>query len=138
MYWKSDSFNLFNWVKTLIYIGGHHTYIGLNLLIEKIYSNTNERITEKYIWIERLNLWLETVNNRRDTGNYYIYPLYIPNTREIRGWQVRFATSLSLPEKSNKAFMCSSYGSSAKALESAIQYRENVILEILKRANLTL
>lgn len=35
LYWKSDSFNVFNWTKTLIEIGGHHTYQGLNLLITK-------------------------------------------------------------------------------------------------------
>ena len=137
LYWKSDSFKLFTWVKTLTEIGGHHTYLGLSLLIEKLYSNTHERLTEKKTWVERLDIWLKTVNSRRDAGNYYIYPIYVANTREVRGWQVRFATSLTLPEKSNRAFMCSSHGGSAKALELAISYREIVIFEMLERAGLT-
>lgn len=136
LYWKSDSFNLLSWVKNLVASGGHHTYIGLNLLIDKLY-NFGDRATEKKVWIERLNLWLQTVNSRRDGGHYYIYPIYKPNSREIRGWQVRFATSLKLPEKSNKAFICSTNGGKDKALELAIAYRERVILEMLDREGLT-
>lgn len=38
---KKDSFDLLVWVKRLIYAGGHHTYLGLNALINKIYSSIN-------------------------------------------------------------------------------------------------
>ena len=87
-----------------------------DLLIERIYNNVNEWIIDKEVWIERLNVWLQAVNSRRAGGHYYIYPLYVPNTRNIRGWQVRFATSIKLPDKLNKAFMCSTYGGKKKIL----------------------
>lgn len=104
--WKYDSFNLLKCVKQLITIGGHHTFRGLNLLINKIYNSNHERFTDKKVWDERLKIWLYAKNNRRLHGHYYIYPLYTLN-KDIRGWQVRFASSLKLPAKSNKAFMCS-------------------------------
>lgn len=106
-------------------------------MIEKIYSSVHERTIEKKVWIERLNVWLQTVNSRRDKGHYYIYPLYTPKTRDIRGGQVRFATTLKWDEKSNKAFMCSTPGGSDKALQLAIAYREKVIAEMLIKEGLT-
>lgn len=137
LYWKSYSFNLLCWVRHLISVGGHHTYLGLKLLVEKLYSSNNERMTEQKVWFERLELWLKTVKGRRAAGQYYIYPIYkSSNSGEIRGWQVRFATSLKMPEKSNRAFMCSTHGGSAKALELAIEYREKSILNMLNYAGL--
>lgn len=56
LYWKSDSFNLLVWVKQLVKSGGHHTYFGLNALIDKIYSSVNKRFTDKEVWISRLNI----------------------------------------------------------------------------------
>jgi len=35
--------------------GGHHTYLGLNALINKVYSSINERFIEKEVWSSRLN-----------------------------------------------------------------------------------
>jgi hypothetical protein len=97
LYWKNDSFNLLVWVKQLVKIGGHHTYYGLNALIDKVYSSTNERFTEKEVWVSRLNDWLKTASDRRERGECYISPIYTPN-KEIRGWQVRFPTTLKLPK----------------------------------------
>lgn len=125
LYWKSDSFNLFTWVKQLVKSGGHHTYFGLNALIDKIYSSHNERFTDKQVWIRRLNIWLKAVSDRRDWGEYYIYPIYTPN-KVIRGWQVRFPSTLKLP-KSNKAFMCSTCGGQDKALLLAVQFRDKIL-----------
>lgn len=126
LYWKSDSFNLLISVKELIKSGGHHTYFGLNAIINKIYSSVNERFTDKEVWTSRLTIWLKAVSDRRDWGEYYIYPIYTPN-KVIRGWQVRFPSTLKLP-KSNKAFMCSTCGGQDKALLIAVQYRNNIIL----------
>lgn len=126
LYWKSDSFNLLVWVKKLIKSGGHHTYFGLNALINKIYSSDNERFTDKEVWISRLTIWLKAVSDRRDWGEYYIYPIYTPN-KVIRGWQVRFPSTLKIP-KCNKAFMCSTCGGQNKALLLAVEYRDKVIL----------
>jgi len=125
LYWKSDSFNLLVWVKQLVKSGGHHTYFGLNALIDKIYSSVNERFTAKEVWISRLNIWLKGVSDRRDWGEYYIYPIYTPD-KVIRGWQVRFASTLKLP-KSNKAFICSTCGGQDKALQLAVEYRDKII-----------
>lgn len=125
LYWKSDSFNLLVWVKQLVKSGGHHTYFGLNALIDKIYSSVNERFTDKEVWISRLNIWLKAVSDRRDWGEYYIYPIYTPN-KVIRGWQVRFPSTLKLP-KSNKALMCSTCGGQDKALLLAVEYRDKII-----------
>jgi len=125
LYWKSDSFNLLVWVKQLVKSGGHHTYFGLNALIDKIYSSVNERFTAKEVWISRLNIWLKAVSDRRDWGEYYIYPIYTPD-KVIRGWQVRFASTLKLP-KSNKAFICSTCGGQDKALQLAVEYRDKII-----------
>ena len=105
--------------------GGHHTYFGLNALIDKIYSSVNERFTDKEVWTNRLNIWLKAVSDRRDWGEYYIYPIYTPN-KIIRGWQVRFPSTLKLP-KSNKAFMCSTCGGSSNAFALAIQYRDLIL-----------
>lgn len=126
LYWKSDSFNFLVWVKKFIKSGGHHTYFGLNAIINKIYSSVNERFTDKEVWTSRLTIWLKAVSDRRDWGEYYIYPLYTPN-KVIRGWQVRFPSTLKLP-KSNKAFMCSTCRGQDKALLIAVEYRNNVIL----------
>lgn len=52
--------------------GGHHTYFGLNALINKIYNSVNERFTDKEVWISRLTIWLKAVSDRRDWGEYYI------------------------------------------------------------------
>lgn len=125
LYWKSDSFNLLVWVKQLVKSGGHHTYFGLNALIDKIYSSVNERFTDKEVWISRLNIWLKAVSDRRDWGEYYIYPIYTPN-KVIRGWQVRFPSTLKLP-KSNKAMMCSTCGGQDKALLLAVEYRDKIL-----------
>jgi hypothetical protein len=130
LFWKSDSFNLLVWVKKLVKLGGHHTYFGLFALIDKIYSNVNERITDKNVWISRLNLWLKAVSCRRDWGEYYIYPLYTPN-KVIRGWQVRFPSTLKL-YKSNKAMMCSTCGGVDKAFVLAVQYRDKSISDWIK------
>lgn len=125
LYWKSDSFNLLVWVKQLVKSGGHHTYFGLNALINKVYSIVNERFTDKEVWISRLTIWLKAVSDRRDWGEYYIYPIYTPN-KVIRGWQVRFPSTLKLP-KSNKAMMCSTCGGQDKALLLAVEYRDKIL-----------
>nr|YP_010710781.1 hypothetical protein P2Z26_mgp35 [Gonatophragmium mori]WCZ71145.1 hypothetical protein [Gonatophragmium mori] len=125
LYWKKDSFNLLTWTHRLINDGGHHTYLGLNLLINKIYYSVNERFTDKEVWIERLNNWLKKASSRRVSGELYISPIYKSN-KEIRGWQVRFPSTLKIP-KSNKAFMFSTLGGEDKALYSAIKYRDNII-----------
>ena len=62
--------------------------------------------------------------------------MYKSGTREIRGWQVRFATSLSVPAKSNKAFMVSTCGGLDNALSQAVAYRDKIILEMLEREGL--
>lgn len=128
LYWKSDSFNLLVWVKQLVKSGGHHTYFGLNALIDKIYSVNERRVSpaDKEVWISRLNIWLKAVSDRRD-WEYYIYPIYTPN-KVIRGWQVRFPSTLKLP-KSNKAFICSTYGGQDKALLLAVEYRDKILYD---------
>lgn len=126
LYWKSDSFNLFSWVKQLIKSRGHHTYFGLNALIDKIYS-VNERFTDKEVWIRRLNLSLKAVYYRRDWGEYYIHPIFTPN-KVIRGWLVRFPSTLKLPKsKSKQVFMNSTYNGEEKALAAAVEYRDKII-----------
>ena len=132
LYGKSESFNLLVWVERLIRSGGHHTYFGLRALIEKLYSNTNERFTDKEIWMSRIEDWLKAVSARRDWGEYYISPIYTSN-KEIRGWQVRFPSTLKLQHTSttahkyNKAFIVSTYDGQDKALAAAVQYRDKII-----------
>lgn len=127
LYGKSESFNLLVWVERLVRSGGHHTYFGLKALVEKIYSNTNERFTDKETWMDRIEDWLKTVNARRERGEYYISPIYTSN-KQIRGWQVRFpSTFKSLRTKSNKAFMISTCGGQDKALATAVQYRDKIL-----------
>lgn len=125
LYGKSENFYLLVWVEQLIRSGGHHTYFGLKALIEKIYSNTNERFTEKEIWEGRIENWLKAVSARREWGEYYITPIYTSN-KEIRGWQVRFPSTLKLP-KSNKGFMSSTCGDQSKALATAVEYRDKIL-----------
>lgn len=125
LYGKSESFNFFVWVDRLIRSGGHHTYFGLRALIEKIYDNTNERFTDKEVWMGRIEDWLKAVSARREWGEYYISPIYNSN-KEIRGWQVRFPSTLKLP-KSNRAFMTSTCGGQDKALATAVQYRDIIL-----------
>jgi hypothetical protein len=125
LYGKSESFNFLVWVDRLIRSGGHHTYFGLKALIEKIYDNTNERLTDKEVWMGRIEDWLKAVSARREWGEYYISPIYTSN-KEIRGWQVRFPSTLKLP-KSNRAFMTSTCGGQDKALATAVQYRDKII-----------
>lgn len=125
LYGKKDSFNLLVWVERLIRSGGHHTYFGLKALIDKIYAETNERFTDKDVWMGRIEDWLRAVSARREWGEYYISPIYT-STKEIRGWQVRFASTLKLP-KSNKAFMSSTCGGQDKALATAVQYRDKIL-----------
>ena len=125
LFGKSDSFNLLLWVKQLVESGGYHTYFGLKALIDKVYSSINERFTDKEVWVSRLDIWLKSVSDRRDWGEYYIYPIYTPN-KVIRGWQVRFPSSLKLP-KSNKAFICSTNGGQDKAFLLAVEYRDKIL-----------
>lgn len=106
--------------------GGHHTYFGLNALINKIFNSVNEQFTDKEVWISRLTIWLKAVSDCTDWGEYYIYPIYTAN-KVIRGWQVRFPSTLKLP-KSNKAMMCSTCGGQEKALFLALQYRNYIFL----------
>jgi len=125
LYGKSESFNLLLWAERLIRLGGHHTYFGLKVLIEKIYDNTNERFTDKDVWMDRLEYWLKAVSARREHGEYYISPIYTPD-KQIRGWQIRFPSTLKLP-KSNKAFMSPTCGGQDKALAMAVEYRDKTI-----------
>ena len=125
LYDKSNSFNLLVWVERLIRSGAHHTYFGLQVLVNKIYQETNERFTDKQVWISRLEDWLKAVSTRREWGEYFISPVYTSN-KKIRGWQVRFPSTLKLP-KSNKAFMCSTCGGQDKALVTAVQYRDKIL-----------
>lgn len=113
------------WVERLINSGGHQTYFGLRALIEKIYNNTNERFTDKEIWMSRIEDWLKAVSARIEWGEYYISPIYTSN-KEIRGWQVRFPSTLKLP-KSNRAFRISTWGGQDKALATAVQYRDKIL-----------
>ena len=112
-------------------MGGHHTYSGLKALIDKVYSSVNERFTDKEVWMNRLNDWLKAVSGRRDWGEYYISAIYTSN-KEIRGWQVRFPSTLKLP-KSNKAFMSSTCGGQDKALANAVQYRDKIISDWINK-----
>nr|YP_009741049.1 Homing endonuclease [Fusarium pseudograminearum]YP_010390553.1 homing endonuclease [Fusarium acaciae-mearnsii]YP_010390719.1 homing endonuclease [Fusarium austroamericanum]YP_010390776.1 homing endonuclease [Fusarium boothii]YP_010390876.1 homing endonuclease [Fusarium cortaderiae]YP_010390930.1 homing endonuclease [Fusarium louisianense]YP_010390981.1 homing endonuclease [Fusarium meridionale]YP_010391033.1 homing endonuclease [Fusarium mesoamericanum]YP_010391144.1 homing endonuclease len=125
LYGKRDSFNLLVWVEGLIRSGGHHTYFGLKALVYRIYHSTNERITDKEVWMSRLEDWLKAVSARRECGEYYISPIYTSN-KQIIGWQVRFPSTLKLP-KSNKAFMSSTCGGQDKALAIAVQYRDKIL-----------
>lgn len=130
LYGKSESFNLLVWVERLIRSGGHHTYFGLKALIDKIYNNTNERFTDKQVWMSRIEVWLKAVSARREWGEYYISPIYT-SKKEIRGWQVRFPSTLKLP-KSNRAFMISTCGGQDKALATAVQYRDNILSDWIR------
>ena len=123
LYGKSNSFNLLLWVERLILSAGHHTYFGLKALINKIYDNTNERFTEKDVWIRRLEDWLKAVSARREWGEYFISPIYTCN-KQIRGWQVRFPSTLNLR---NKAFISSTCGGDDKALITAVKYRDKIL-----------
>lgn len=125
LYGKSESLNFLMWVERLVRSGGHHTYFGLRALINKIYDSTNERFTDKEVWMDRIEDWLKAVSARREWGEYFISPIYASN-HEIRGWQVRFPSTLKLP-KSNKAFMNSTYGGQERALISAVQYRDKIL-----------
>jgi hypothetical protein len=126
LYGKSDSFNLLVWVNRLIRLGGHHTYFGLKALIEKIYDNTNERFTSKEVWMGRLEVWLKAVSARREWGEYYISPIYTSN-KEIRGWQVRFPSTLKLPKLNKASFLIKTFGDKDKALKAAVQYRDKIL-----------
>ena len=127
LYWKRDSFNLLVWVEQLVRIRAHHAYLGLKLLIDKVYNSTNERFTDKEIWNSRLNVWLNTVYSRLKWGEYYISPIYT-SKKDIRGRQVRFPTTLKIPSKSNKVvFMNSSYGGQEKTLAAAVQCRDKIL-----------
>jgi hypothetical protein len=125
LYGKSESFNFLRWVERLVRSGGHHTYFGLRALIDKIYDSTNERFTDKAVWMDRIEDWLKAVSARREWREYFISPIYTSN-RELRGWQVRFPSTLKLP-KSNKAFMSKTYGGQDKALAAAVQYRDKIL-----------
>lgn len=127
LYWKVESFNLLSWTKNLVGIGGHHTYFGLKALIDKVYSSNNERFTDKEVWLTRLDIWLKAVSERRNYGEYYITSIYSSN-KQLRGWQVRFPTSLKLP-KSNKAFLFSTCGGQDKAFLLAVEYRDKILSE---------
>lgn len=122
LYGKSDSFNFLSRIEQLVRFGGHHTYLGLKALIEKLYGNTNECITDKETWMERIGDILKAVCARREWGEYHIYPIYTSN-KQIRGWQVRLPSTLKLP-KSNKAFIC---GGEDKALATAVEYRDKIL-----------
>jgi hypothetical protein len=127
LYGKTESFNLLVWIERLLRSGGHHTYFGLRALINKMYDSTNKRNTDKEIWMGRIEDWLKAVSARREWGEYFISPIYTPNNpRVIRGWQVRFPSTLKFP-KSNKALMCSTCGGQAKALAAAVQYRDKIL-----------
>ena len=125
LYGKSESLNFLIWVERLVRSGGHHTYFGLRALINKIYDSTNERFTSKKVWMDRIEDWLKAVSARREWGEYFISPIYTSN-REIRGWQVRFPSTLKFP-KSNKALMSSTCGGQDKALAAAVQYRDKIL-----------
>ena len=125
LYGKNDSFKLLVWVEQLIRWGGHHTYFGLIALINKIYDSNNKRFTDKEVWMGRIEDWLKAVSARREWGEYFISPIYTSN-KEIRGWQVRFPSTLKLP-KSNKAWMSSTCGGQDKALAAAVQYRDKIL-----------
>ena len=125
LYGKSESFNFLMWVERLVKSGGHHTYFGLRALINKLYDSTNEGLTAKEVWMDRIEDWLKGVSACRKWGAYYICPIYTSN-HEIRGWQVRFPSTLKLP-KSNKAFMNSTYSGQERALISAVQYRDKIL-----------
>jgi hypothetical protein len=131
LYWKSDSFNLLVWVKLLIENGGHHTYLGLNALIDKIYATTNKRFIKKEVWETRLKDWLNTLSYGRNCGEYYISHIYTLN-KQVRGWQVRFPSTLKL-NNFNRAFMSSTYGGSDKAFVLAVQYRDKIISDWIKK-----
>lgn len=129
LYGKSESFNFLIWVERLVRLGGHHTYFGLRALINKMYDSINERFTDKEVWMGRIEDWLKAVSARREWGEYFIYPIYTPN-HEIRGWQVRFPSTLKMPGRTkqfNKAFMCSTCGGKAKALAAAVQFRDKIL-----------
>lgn len=128
LYWKADSFNLLLWVCRLLRSGGHHTYFGLKALINKIYSSYNKRFIDQKVWMDRIDTWLKAVSGRRECGEYYISAIYTSKQpKEVRGWQVRFPSTLKLPEKSNKAFMSYIYGGQASALLAAVQYRDKIL-----------
>lgn len=128
LYWKADSFNLLMWVNRLIRSGGHHTYFGLKALIDKIYGSYNKRFIDQKVWLDRIDIWLKEVSGRRESGEYYISAIYTSKQpKEVRGWQVRFPSTLTLPDKSNKAFMCSTYGGQDSALLTAAEYRDKVL-----------
>lgn len=76
LYWIKDSFDLYVWAEHLIKLGGHHTYLGLRALINKIYDSSNRRVTDRQVWMERLDVWLKTVCDNRDKGQYYINAIY--------------------------------------------------------------
>jgi hypothetical protein len=127
LYGKSDSFNLLVWVERLVRSGGHHTYFGLRALINKIYISTNERFTDKEVWMGRIEDWLKAVSARREWGECFISPIKTSNN-VIRGWQVRFPSTLKLPKSYfNKEFMCSTCGGQDKALATAVQYRDKIL-----------
>lgn len=125
LYGKSESFNLLRWVERLVRSGGHHTYFGLRALINKIYDSTNERFTDKEVWMDRIEDWLKAVSARREWREYFISPIYTSN-HEIRGWQVRFPSTLKFT-KSNKAFMSKTYGGQERALISAVLCRDKIL-----------
>ena len=86
---------------------------------------------DKEVWAGRIEDWLKAVSARRDWGEYFISPIYTSD-KQIRGWQVRFPSTLKLP-KSNKAFMVSTWGGQDKALSTAVQYRDKILLNWINK-----
>lgn len=134
-YWKSKNIDLL--IEFLKYhSAGVQTFkSGLIALLNVLYKYPNDREKSLDEWVSLANDYFKNVEEGYISGNHLIQPLKGRGAKanEFIAWRAVF------PEKVNsyknlpiKQFSFSTYGSSSKALEAAIEYRDQVLESILK------
>jgi len=132
-YWKESSFKLFILVNQIMASGLHSTFQGSFKILELCYYFPNTRTYSFNYWLDIIKTYYNKIGLNNFSGHHLIRPVYARDDKsKIVSWLVyspiqnKGSLSDDLLFK-NKQFGFKDTDSQIKALEAAIEYRDNQI-----------
>ena len=133
IYWKSTDVNKV--LKFLKYhSAGFYTYKkGLLAILNLLYQDSNKRNKTLEEWQKLAEDHFVYLNEKYNSGHQFIST--VTKLNKPAGWRVNFSDKLVYLDGKNlkmKSFLYTTYGSEAKALKYALEYRDSVLEDHFK------
>nr|QKS32167.1 homing endonuclease [Sphaerobolus stellatus] len=124
-YWKFPQFELMSRLSRLINAKAHNTLYGFSTILDIIYSYPNSRLKSKEFYLDNIQSWFKSQENKNKSGENNIQLVYGRDSLkgQIVAWKCVFPVESKIKSR-QFGFECSSSMSMKNALNQAITYRD--------------